>query len=427
MSRRGEHRRTDAPGASDHGVSRNVKVLSAVSLAQDAGSEMAYPFLPRFITSTLGAPVVVIGIAEGLADAAAAVMKLVAGRIGRRHRRRWIAAGYGVATVGKAIVASAFAWPVVIAGRCVDRIGKGIRGVPRDALIADDTPAHARGRAFGFHRALDSLGAVLGPLLGLALFHLLGGRLRLTLAIALVPATISVLLVSLVRERPPIDLPSQPASPATGAEVTTSAAHRRPSPNPPAPTLPPGIWRVLAPLVVFGLANSTDALLLQHAADVGLGATQVVGAYVSFNVVYAALGYPAGRLADRVPHQRVYAAGLLVFAAVYMGLGLSTSTAAVWLLLPLYGSFAALTDGVGRAWLAELAPPAARTWVLGVHAATTGAAVLVAGLWSGLTWHAWGPAGRLPLTISGVMAAAVAAWLLTSSVRGPMSASAASR
>ena len=142
---------------------RNVKVLSAVSLAQDAGSELLYPLLPTFITVTLGAPVVALGVAEGFADAAAAGMKLLAGRLSERgRRRRWIAAGYAIASVGKVIVALASVWPVVIAGRVVDRIGKGIRGVPRDALIADDTPPARRGRAFGFHRSFDTLGAVIG-------------------------------------------------------------------------------------------------------------------------------------------------------------------------------------------------------------------------------------------------------------------------
>jgi MFS family permease len=137
--------RPDAP------LPRGVKVLGAVSLAQDAGSEMAYPFLPTFITGTLGAPVVAVGLAEGLADAAAAGMKLAAGRLARTRRRRWIAAGYGLATVGKLIVAVAFVWPIVLVGRVVDRLGKGLRGVPRDALIADTVDDAARGRAFGLH------------------------------------------------------------------------------------------------------------------------------------------------------------------------------------------------------------------------------------------------------------------------------------
>lgn len=373
-----------------------MKVLGAVSLAQDTGSEMLYPLLPTFVTGTLGAPVVALGVAEGLADAVAAGMKLVAGRLADRRRRHWIAGGYAIATVGKIIVAAALVWPVVILGRVVDRIGKGIRGVPRDALIADDTPAGSRGRAFGFHRSLDTIGAVLGPLLGLALLHVLDGRVRVALVIAVIPAAISVALVGFVHERAPQPLPH--VAPSEAASIDEA---RR---------LPPGVWRVLVPLIIFALVNSTDALLLQHAGDVGLSTSEVVIVYIAFNAVYATLGYPAGRLADRLPHRLIFAAGLAAFAGVYVGLGQTTSAAAVWVLLPLYGIFPALTDGVSRAWLADLAPTASRTWVLGVHGASTGLAVLGAGLWSGL---AWGDTGATPLTISGVVAGAVALWLWT--------------
>lgn len=389
-------RQPDQPGSVEAlpPLSRNVKILGAVSLAQDTGSEMLYPLLPAFITRTLGAPVVAVGVAEGLADAIAAIMKLVAGRLaGARRRRRWIAAGYGIATLGKIVVAAAFVWPVVIVGRAIDRMGKGVRGVPRDALIADDTPAGSRGRAFGFHRSLDTLGAVLGPLIGLALLRLVHDRIRPALALAVVPAFVSVLLVALVREA---DDPT--ASGATTRERSHTGRH----------ALPPAFWRMLAPLTLFALVNSTDALLLQHAGDVGLHVTEVVLVYVAYNVVYASLGYPAGRLADRVPHRFLFAGGLLVFGVVYMGLGLSSSAAAVWMLIPVYGAYTALTDGVSRAWIADLVPGEHRTWALGVHGGATGVAVLLAGAWSGL---AWGGTGRLPLTISGGAALVLAGWI----------------
>ncbi|MEZ5168969.1 MAG: MFS transporter [Acidimicrobiales bacterium] len=388
---------------------RNVKVLGAVSLAQDTGSEMMYPLLPSFVTGTLGAPVVAVGVAEGVADAIASTMKLVAGRLGDRRRRRWIAAGYAIATVGKIVVAAALVWPVVILGRAIDRVGKGIRGVPRDALIAADTSAAMRGRAFGYHRSLDTIGAVLGPLLGLALLQVLDGRIRVALAVAVVPAAISVGLVAFVRE------PGAPPTPA-GADAAHAAPPDPGAVAPDRPQVPAGVWRVLAPLIVFALVNSTDALLLQHAGDVGLSTTQVVAVYVGFNVVYAALGYPAGTLADRLPPRLLFAIGLVVFAAVYIGLGQSASATVVWVLLPVYGIFPALTDGISRAWISNLAPDRARTWVLGVHGATTGFAVLVAGLWSGL---AWGERGELPLTISGIVAAAVAIWLVLDRGTGP--------
>lgn len=384
-----------ADGEPTQGLSRNVKVLGAVSLAQDTGSEMLYPLLPTFLTRVLGAPVVAVGVAEGLADAVAAGMKLVAGRLaGAQRRRRWIATGYGLATIGKIIVAFSFVWPTVLVGRTVDRIGKGIRGVPRDALIADDSGDHQRGRAFGFHRSLDTLGAVLGPLIGLGLLELLNGKVRPALFVAIIPAAISVALVGLVREQ------AVPAVMA-GTAVEPALDERRP--------LPASFWHVLAPLIVFAFVNSTDALLLQRAADLGLSVTAVVVAYILYNVVYAALGYPAGKLADRVAPRLVFGSGLVVFGAVYLGLGVTTSSTAVWVLLPCYGAYTALTDGVSRAWIANLVPAEQRTWALGVHGASTGVGVLIAGLWSGLAWHG---SGRIPLTVSGVLALAIAGWLL---------------
>lgn len=392
---------------------RNVKVLSAVSLAQDAGSEMLYPFLPRFITGVLGAPVVAVGLAEGLADAASAVTKLVAGRATRTGRRRpWIAAGYGLATVGKLIVALALVWPIVIVGRVVDRLGKGIRGVPRDAMIADAVHANQRGRAFGFHRAMDTAGAVIGPLLGLGLYELLDRRIRPVLFLALIPAAISTALVWLVREDRRVGRRGHILRRSAAKDATPAPTGAAPQRHP----LGPRFWRVMVPMTVFAAVNSTDALLLQRAGDLGLSLTSVVLVYVLYNVVYAALGYPAGALADRWSPRWLFAAGLAVFAAVYIGLGYTHSASVVWVLLPLYGAYTALTDGVGKAWIAGLSGSTERAWALGVHSSITGVGVLVAGLWSGL---AWGSDGRIPLTLAGLVALVVAAWLTADGVRRP--------
>jgi len=393
---------TPAPASSagreyeaDEPLPRNVKVLGAVSFAQDAGSEMLYPFLPTFITSVLGAPVVAVGVAEGLADATSAGMKLLTGRLTSTGRRRpWIAAGYALATVGKVIVALSFVWPVVLLGRVVDRIGKGIRGVPRDAIIADAVPQRARGRAFGFHRSLDTLGAVVGPLVGLGLYQLVGEKIRPVLLIAVIPAAISVALVALVRER------------SGGSQVSASTNQLIMFRG----RLPDSFWKVMIPLGVFALVNSTDALLLQRVHELGFDITEIVFVYIAYNIVYAAIGYPAGKLVDRFAPRPVFATGLVVFAVTYFGLGQATSATVAWVLLPLYGAYSALTDGVSRAWIANIVGDEQRTWALGVHGATMGLGALVAGLWSGLTWNG---SGALPLTISGATALVVALWLFT--------------
>ncbi|WP_432969606.1 MFS transporter [Dactylosporangium sp. CA-233914] len=382
------------PAATGSGgwLTRNLKVVSGVSFLQDAASELLYPILPIFLTVTLGAPAAVVGVVEGLAEGAASVTKVAAGWLSDRYRRRpLIGLGYGLAAVGKVLVAVAGAWPMVLAGRCVDRLGKGVRGAPRDALIAADVPAAARGRAFGFHRSMDTAGAVVGPLIGLAAFELLHQRIRPLLWIAVVPAVASVALVAALRD---------PAR-ATPVGERLGWNPRR---------LPGRFWRTVAVLVLFSLVNFPDALLLLRLHDIGFTVPAVIGAYVTYNVVYTLLSYPAGALADRMTPALVFAVGLTVFAVAYTGLGLTRSHTAAWLLIAGYGGFTALTDGVGKAWISGLLPATAQGSGQGVFQGLSGLGVLAAGVWAGL---AWGADGRLPLLVSGLTAAVLAAGLLS--------------
>ena len=371
--------------------SRNLLVLCGVSFLQDAASEMLYPILPIFLTVTLGAPVVVVGAVEGAAEGIAGIMKLLAGRLADRRRPRpLVAAGYGLAALGKAVIAAAGAWPVVLAGRGLDRLGKGIRGAPRDVLLIDGVPLKARGRAFGLHRAADTAGAVVGPLIGLALYEGLGQRIRPLLVIAVVPAIASVALVAAVRDRPPA--PKSPEA-IDGAAVPMSARTRQ----------------VIVALGVFGLVNFPDALLLLRARALGLGVAGVIGAYVAYNAAYAALSYPAGALSDRLRPAVVYAFGLCCFAVGYLGLAVVDRSIWVWPLLVVYGGFTACTDGVGKAWVSRLSPPGAQGRAQGIYQGATGGAILVAGLWAGALW---GGTGRLPLTVSGGVALVLAVVLV---------------
>lgn len=372
-------------------LTRNVKVVSGVSFLQDAASELLYPVLPIFLTVVLGAPAVAVGLVEGLAEGVAAVTKVVSGRVSDRYARRpLVGLGYGLAAVGKALVAVAPSWPVVLAGRSVDRFGKGVRGAPRDALIAADVPPEQRGRAFGFHRTADTAGAVVGPLIGLAAYELLDHRIRPLLVIAVVPALLSALLVLALREPPRAPAKARPAF--------------RPS------QLPDRYWRVVGVLGLFSLVNFPDALLLLRLSEIGFGVAAVVLAYVGYNLVYAALSYPAGALADRMPRHRVVAVGLLAFALAYVGLGATRSHLAAWLLLAVYGTFTAFTDGVGKAWVSSLVGERDQGTAQGMFQGVTGAGVLVAGVWAGL---AWGSDGSLPLVLAGLVALVVAVGLLS--------------
>lgn len=374
-------------------LTRNVRVLSAVSFLQDAASELLYPLLPIYLTTVLGAPPSVVGAVEGAAEGAASVTRLAVGPLGDRFAKRpLIATGYGMAALGKVIVAAAGAWPGVLTGRVVDRLGKGIRGVPRDALLVEGIDSDSRGKVFGFHRTMDTLGAVVGPLLGLAGYELLDHRIPPLLWVAIVPAVLSVVLIALVRENPRTG-PRPPRQPIFGGLRDLS----------------PRYWRVTAVVVGFGLVNFPDALLLLRLNDIGFSVVAVILAYVTYNLVYALGSFPAGLLADRLPRSAVFGFGLLFFAIGYLGLGLTSNPVAAWVLIGVYGLFAACTDGVGKAWASSLAGPERQATAQGVFQGGSGLAILIAGVWAGLLW---GADGRLPLLISGTVAACFAVALL---------------
>jgi MFS family permease len=382
-------------------MTRNLRIVSGVSFLQDAASELLYPLLPILLTTVLGAPAAVVGIVEGVAEGVAAVTKLVAGRLADRFPKvPLVGAGYGLAAVGKVLVALAGVWPVVLAGRAVDRLGKGIRGAPRDALLVEGIPPEARGRAFGFHRAADTAGAVVGPLLALAGYELLDHRIKPLLWVAVVPAIGSVLLVLLLKE------PARPPKTPKAPTIEQAQVERLPAPY----------WRTVGVLAVFALVNFPDALLLLRLHEIGFTVVGVILAYVLYNMVYTVLSYPAGVVADRLGARGVFGVGLVVFAVVYAGLGLSTDHLAAWLLLAGYGGFTALTDGVGKAWISGLLPRGLQGTGQGVFQGITGGGMLVAGLWAGL---AWGDDGHLPLIVSGVGAALVAAFLLVGRTTAP--------
>ena len=371
-------------------LSRNIYVVSLVSFFQDTASEILYPVLPFFVTGVLGAPPAVLGLIEGLADGTASAMKALSGRLADLRRRRpLVAAGYSASAFGKFLLAIAGAWPMVLVARVTDRVGKGVRGPPRDAIIADETTPANRGRAFGFHRAADTAGAVVGPLIGLGLYELVGQQFGPLLWIAIVPAVLSVGLVFLIRERP------HPHPRSEGSWSVRGLPHR--------------YWRLIGLIAVFGVVNFPDTLLLLRAKDLGLGFAGVVAVYVLYNLTYALLSYPAGVVSDRLSRRVVFAVGLVVFSVTYLGFGLTTTPAWVWLLLPLYGAYTALTDGVSRAWVTDLVPAQERGTALGIHAAVTGVGLLIAGVWAGLAWHG---TGHVPFIASGIVVAILAVTLL---------------
>ncbi len=377
-------------------LTRNVKLLSGVSLAQDAASELLYPLMPILLTTVLGAPVAVVGIIEGVAEGAASLLKYLSGRLSDRvGRKPAIVAGYGLAGLGKLLIAMATVWPVVAVGRIVDRIGKGMRGAPRDALLVADVDKLHLGRVFGFHRTADNLGAVLGPALGLLVLTMAHDNLRSALWIAVIPATLSVGLTFGVRE-----------SRADRSLQRANAVASR------LDDLPPRV-RSLATLLGFiALVNFPDSLLLLHLNEIGYSAIAILLIYMLFNFAMTLIAFPAGMLADRLPKSRVYAIGLLCFTVGYVGLGLLPHGPWVVLALFVYGGFVGITDGVGKAWISALTPKEHRGHAQGLLQGLSGGAVLLAGTWAGLAWNLGNGHGHVPLLVSGIATGLAAGGLI---------------
>jgi MFS family permease len=373
------------------GVSRNVFLLGLVSLCTDASSEMVYPLIPLFLTRVLGAPVAVVGVIEGLAEATASALKGVSGWLSDRmgRRRPLVIAGYGLAALMKPLLGVAAGWPLVLVARVLDRFGKGLRSSPRDALIADSSPEGLRGRAFGFHRSADQVGAVIGPLLALPLLALFHQNLRTLFVAAFVPAALGVAILWVVREtgRGPMTSASRPKFRLRGAE--------------------PQFRRFLAVMLLFTLGNSSDMFLILRAQQLGMTAAEVVLLFAAFNAVYMVSAYPAGAVSDRIGRRGVMVAGLAVFALVYAGFGMARGPVWVWALFSIYGLYQGLTDGTSRALVVDLVSPEHRATALGVYAMATGLAALPASVIAGLLWQKVGPAA--PFLFGAVTAALAAA------------------
>jgi MFS family permease len=375
------------------GVKRPVFILGIVSFLTDVSSEMVYPLVPLFLTSALGAPVAAVGLIEGVAESAASVFKTIGGWASDRLRMRrpLVFVGYALSAAAKPLLAAAYVWPVALAVRFGDRTGKGIRTAPRDALVADVTPPSLRGRAFGFHRAADTLGAVLGPAVALALLAAYSDNFRLIFVLAFVPAAAGVALVALVRERP---------APAPGPREGAFAWRQ----------MGAGFYVFLGISLVFALGNSSDAFLLLRAKDVGLGNSEVVLSYMLFNLVYAAAAMPAGIASDRLGRRNVIALGFAVFGAVYIGFGLAGRGAAVWPLFAVYGLHMALTEGVARAFVADFVPSERRATALGLYQGAMGAMILLSSVIAGILWDVVDPAA--PFFLGGGTALAALVLLL---------------
>jgi MFS family permease len=348
---------------------RQVKNLGWVSLFTDVATEMVYPLLPVFLQS-IGAGAQTLGSMEGVAESVSAVVKWVSGRSSdMRARKPFVVVGYALATVVRPLLAIATAGWHVIAIRTTDRIGKGLRSAPRDALVAEAVPPAQRGHAFGFHHMMDNIGATVGPLLAFALVRGLGWPLRTVFALTILPGLAAVATVVFgVAEGEVTARPSPVSALSTGENDAVL------------PALPGKLRAYLGLVALFTLGASADSFLMLRMSDLGLSAAWLPIAWVSLNASKALLNVAGGKLGDRIGRWRTQIAGWLVYAAVYALFPATRSVAWTWALLVVYGAYYGLTEGGEKALVADLSPPELRGRAYGALHAVTGLAVLPANL-----------------------------------------------
>ena len=347
--------------------------LAVVSFLTDVASDMTYPLLPLFLSTVLGASATAVGAIEGAAESTAALLKLGSGWLSDRVRRRkpLVLLGYGIASLIRPLIGLAQSAGQVLAVRVTDRVGKGIRSSPRDALIADSVDPAIRGRAFGFHRAADHAGAVAGPLLAFALLRWTDMDLRQLFLLTIIPGALAVAaLVFGVREAPRVTEPSNKFDP-----------HAR---------LGRRFWAFLGILFLFTLGNSTDAFLLLRAADLGVDAALIPILWAMLHVVKSLSSTPGGALSDRLGRKPLLIAGWLIYAAVYFLLGRAGAEWHAWALFAVYGIYFGLTEGVEKALVADLVPADRRGAAFGWYNLALGLGALPASLIFGAIWDRWG-------------------------------------
>jgi MFS family permease len=376
------------------GIPRNIWAVSLTSFFTDISSEMILNLLTLFLANVLGAGTAVIGLIDGVADTTASLSRILSGWISDRIARRkgLTACGYTLSAVAKPLLLLANTWPVVLLLRFADRLGKGVRTAPRDALVADSTPAERRGLAFGVNRAADTAGAMVGVLTAAAVVCLQGPSARVlsrttfhwVVGLSIVPAFLGVLSFLLIAREPS-------RTSARGANKTGQMQGQVAVPAPPSRfRFSPQFLGFLALVALFTLGNSSDAFLVLRAQQLGLSVLQILLALATFNLIYALASTPAGALADRIGPARLVLAGWLVYGAVYLGLALSQAGWQVWALWGVYGLYYGLFDGTSRALVPELVSPQARGTAYGVFNAAVGVMALPASLIAGLLWQGAG-------------------------------------
>ena len=388
------------------GIKKNVFVLGLVSFFTDISSEMLYPIIPIFLTTVLAAPMSIVGIIEGIAESTASILKVVSGWLSDKSGKRkpYVIFGYSLSTISKPLLAFATTWHFVLTARFLDRFGKGLRSSARDALIADSTEAQYRGKAFGFHQSLDTLGAVIGPLLALLFLYLLDGKYNLIFLIAFIPALISVILLFFF-------VSEKKGEKKDSLKFRLSDFSRE--------------FKIfLLITLIFALGNSSNAFLILRAKNIfeisgGIPSiiTSVFGSiaviaivvltYVVYNITYSVSSMPAGILSDKVGRRNVMVGGFLIFSLVYLGFALANEGYQIWILFAVYGFYMAMTEGVSKAFVVDMVPPEKRGTAIGLYYTATGLLALASSIIAGFLWDYIGASAPFLFGSAAALVAAV--------------------
>jgi len=376
-------------------IPRQVLILSLISLFTDIASEMLYPVTPIFLTAVLGSSMAVVGIIEGAAEVTAGLLKGYFGRLSDKLKKRsvFVVLGYSISALSKPLPGLFPALSAVITSRISDRVGKGARTAPRDALLATYAEGQT-GAVFGFHRAMDTLGAALGPVGALILLHFFPGDYTLIFLVAFAPSVIAATFTLYVKDNP---ASFKKVTKRNYAEFWSSAPHQ---------------YKIILLLItLFSLVNSSDVFLILKSMDISNSATLAIWGYIFYNLIYASVSYPIGKHSDKVGKKKVYIAGLYIFAGVYLGFALFPDIYFIWVLFALYGIYAASTEGVVKAWVSDLIPDEQRGSAIGLLTMCTSLSLMLGSFLAGILWDAYGSA--VPFLLSSAVSALVATVFIT--------------
>lgn len=353
------------------GLHKNVSSAGLVSFFMDVSSEMIYPLVPLFLANVLGINKSMIGLIEGIAEATASLLKVFSGwlsdRIGKR--KGLMLAGYAISTLSRPVIALAGSWQQVLGSRFVDRLGKGIRTAPRDAIIADSTESSHLARAFSFHRAMDTLGAVIGPAIALFVLQHYNQNYRLVFWLSLIPGLLAVAVIIIAIRETKVPQTTTVDRPRLSFRQFNGKTR---------------FFILIATL--FALGNSSDVFLILKAENAGVPTALIPAVYLTFNLIYSLSAIPAGIAADRFGKKRIILIGFILFAVLYYGFAIASSQAAIWLLFSAYGLFMGLTEGIQKAFLASIIPAEFKATAFGVYATATGLATFPSSLIGGILW-----------------------------------------